>query len=66
MALAGFQFVLGKRSNWPMHAMGHELSSLYDMTWCHSRIIAPAYLAFTLEKVPEYTWLFATARTIDN
>jgi alcohol dehydrogenase YqhD (iron-dependent ADH family) len=61
MALAGFQFVLGKKgSNWPMHAMGHELSSLYDMTHGITlALIAPAYLAFTLEKAPEYTWLFA-------
>jgi len=61
MALASFQFVLGKKgSNWPMHAMGHELSSLYDMTHGISlALIAPSYLAFTLEKAPEYTWLFA-------
>ena len=61
MALAGFQFVLGKKgSNWPMHAMGHELSSLYDMTHGITlALIAPAYLAFTLEKAPQYTWLFA-------
>jgi butanol dehydrogenase len=61
MALAGFQFVLGKKgSNWPMHAMGHELSSLYDMTHGITlALITPAYLAFTLEKAPQYTWLFA-------
>ena len=61
MALAGFQFVLGKKgSNWPMHAMGHELSSLYNMTHGITlALITPAYLAFTLEKAPEYTWLFA-------
>lgn len=61
MALAGFQFILGKKgSNWPMHAMGHELSSLYDMTHGITlALITPAYLAFTLEKAPEYTWLFA-------
>ncbi|MBL4561602.1 MAG: iron-containing alcohol dehydrogenase [Labilibaculum sp.] len=61
MALAGFQFIAGKKgSNWPMHAMGHELSSLYDMTHGITlALIAPAYLEFTLEKAPEYTWLFA-------
>lgn len=61
MALAGFQFVAGKKgSNWPMHGMGHELSSLYDMTHGITlALIAPSYLAYTLEKVPEYTWLFA-------
>lgn len=61
MALAGFQFALGKKgSNWPMHALGHELSSLYDMTHGVTlALVTPAYLAFTLEKVPEYTWLFA-------
>jgi butanol dehydrogenase len=61
MALASFQFVLGKKgSNWPMHAMGHELSSLYDMTHGVTlALITPAYLEFSLEKAPEYTWLFA-------
>jgi len=60
-ALASFQFALGKKgSNWPMHAMGHELSSLYDMTHGVTlALIAPSYLAFSLEKAPEYTWLFA-------
>lgn len=60
-ALASFQFALGKKgSNWPMHAMGHELSSLYDMTHGVTlALIAPAYLAYSLEKAPEYTWLFA-------
>lgn len=61
MALASFQFAAGKKgSNWPMHGMGHELSSLYDMTHGITlALIAPSYLAYTLEKVPEYTWLFA-------
>ncbi|MCW3805493.1 iron-containing alcohol dehydrogenase [Plebeiibacterium marinum] len=61
MALASFQFAVGKKgSNWPMHAMGHELSSLYDMTHGVTlALIAPSYLAYTLEKAPEYTWLFA-------
>lgn len=61
-ALASFQFAAGKKgSNWPMHAMGHELSSLYDMTHGITlALIAPAYLSFSLEKAPEYTWLFAS------
>lgn len=61
MALAGFQFINGKKgSKWPMHAMGHELSSLYNMTHGITlALITPAYLEFTLEKAPEYTWLFA-------
>lgn len=61
MALASFQFALGKKgSKWPMHAMGHELSSLYDMTHGVTlALIAPSYLAFTLEKAPQYAWLFA-------
>lgn len=61
MALAGFQFVLGKEgSNWPMHAMGHELSSLYEMTHGVTlALITPAYLTYTLENAPEYEWLFA-------
>ncbi|HUT86384.1 MAG TPA: iron-containing alcohol dehydrogenase, partial [Elusimicrobiales bacterium] len=32
MALAGVQFGLGKNGNWSVHAMGHEVSSLLDMT----------------------------------
>jgi alcohol dehydrogenase YqhD (iron-dependent ADH family) len=61
MALAGFQFVAGKKgSNWPMHGMGHELSSLYGMTHGETlALVAPSYLAYTLEKAPQYTWLFA-------
>lgn len=60
-ALAGFQFVIGKKgSNWPMHAMGHELSSLYNMTHGITlALITPAYLEFSLKKAPEYTWLYA-------
>ncbi|MFV0290161.1 MAG: iron-containing alcohol dehydrogenase [Mangrovibacterium sp.] len=62
MALAGFQFIAGKKgSNWPMHAMGHELSSLYNMTHGISlALIAPSYLAYVLEKSPQYTWLYAS------
>ncbi len=61
MALASFQFGVGKKaSNWPMHGMGHELSSLYGMTHGETlALIAPAYLAYALEKAPEQTWLFA-------
>lgn len=61
MALASFQFGAGKKgSNWPMHGMGHELSSLYGMTHGVTlALITPAYLAYSLEKAPEYTWLFA-------
>ena len=61
MALASFQFVAGKKgSAWPMHGMGHELSSLYDMTHGVTlALITPSYLAYSLEKAPEYTWLFA-------
>lgn len=61
LALASFQFAAGKKgSKWPMHAMGHELSSLYDMTHGITlALITPAYLAYSLEKAPEYSWLFA-------
>lgn len=60
-ALAGFQFAIGKsQSKWPMHRMGHELSSLCDMTHGVTlALVAPAWMKFTLEKAPEYTWLFA-------
>jgi len=68
-ALAGFQFSSGKEhSNWSMHSIGHELSSLYDMTHGVTlALISPAYLEFTLNKAPEYTWMFANfARNVFN
>jgi len=61
-ALASFQFALGKEgSSWPMHRMGHELSSLYDMTHGVTlALLTPAWMSFTLKKSPEHAWLFAS------
>ena len=62
MALAGFQFIQGKSTfSFPIHTMGHELSSLYDMT--HGMTLAlltPAWMRYTIMNAPEHTHLFAT------
>ncbi|MFV0522067.1 MAG: iron-containing alcohol dehydrogenase [Mangrovibacterium sp.] len=61
MALASFQFSLGKEeTSWPIHRMGHELSSLYNMTHGITlALLTSSYLAYMLEKVPKYDWLYA-------
>lgn len=61
MALAGFQFVLGKPMfPFPLHGMGHELSSMYDMT--HGVTLAmltPAWMRHTMSAAPEHLPIFA-------
>lgn len=61
MALAGFQFLLGKPGTpFPLHGMGHELSSMYDMT--HGVTLAmltPAWMRHTISAAPEQRPLFA-------
>lgn len=61
MALAGFQFQLGKKSfRYPVHIMGHELSSRYDMTHGVSlALLTPAWMKHTLENASKYIPLFA-------
>jgi alcohol dehydrogenase YqhD (iron-dependent ADH family) len=61
MALAGFQFVLGKPSfPFPLHGMGHELSSKYDMTHGVTlALLTPAWMRHTMSMAPEYLPLFA-------
>lgn len=61
MALAGFQFLLGKPSStFPLHGMGHELSSMYDMTHGVTlALLTPAWMRHTMSKAPEYLPLFA-------
>ena len=61
MALAGFQFYLGKPGfPFPLHGMGHELSSKYDMT--HGVTLAlftPPWMRQTMRKAPEHMAIFA-------
>jgi alcohol dehydrogenase YqhD (iron-dependent ADH family) len=61
MALAGFQFLLGKPNpSFPLHGMGHELSSRYDMTHGITlALITPAWMRHTMSAAPEYLPLFA-------
>lgn len=61
MALAGFQFVLGKPSfAFPLHGMGHELSSKYDMTHGVTlALLTPAWMRHTMNTAPEALPVFA-------
>jgi hypothetical protein len=61
MALAGFQFLLGKPTPpFPLHGMGHELSSLYDMTHGVTlALLTPAWMRHTMSAAPEHLPLFA-------
>lgn len=61
MALAGFQFVLGKPMfPFPLHGMGHELSSKYDMTHGVTlALLTPAWMRHTMSAAPEYLPIFA-------
>ncbi len=62
MALAGTQFMLGKqRCPLPVHMMGHELSSLYDMTHGVTlALVTPAWMRRTMAAAPESLPTFAT------
>ena len=62
MALAGGQFMLGKkRCMLPVHAMGHELSSLYDMTHGVTlALLTPAWMRRTMAAAPDSLPVFAT------
>ncbi|MBN2514329.1 MAG: iron-containing alcohol dehydrogenase [Sedimentisphaerales bacterium] len=61
MALAGFQFMLGKPGfPFPLHGMGHELSSMYDMTHGHTlALLTPSWMRYTLLTAPEHLPVFA-------
>jgi len=61
MALAGFQFMMGKQFGaFPVHSLGHELSSLNDMTHGITlALITPSWMRFTMKSAPEYTPMFA-------
>ncbi|AJY68344.1 alcohol dehydrogenase [Geobacter sulfurreducens] len=61
MALAGFQFVLGKPGfQFPLHGMGHELSSRYDMTHGVTlALITPSWMRHTMRTAPQHLHVFA-------
>lgn len=61
MALAGFQLLLGKPMfAFPLHGMGHELSSRYDMTHGVTlALVTPAWMRHTMSAAPEYLPIFA-------
>jgi butanol dehydrogenase len=61
MALGGFQFMSGKQFGaFPVHSLGHELSSYNDMTHGISlALITPSWMRFNLEKAPQFTPMFA-------
>lgn len=61
MALAGFQFLLGKPNpTFPLHGMGHELSSRYDMTHGVTlALLTPAWIRHTMSAAPEHLPIFA-------
>lgn len=61
MALAGFQFMSGKKFGaFPVHSLGHELSSLYDMTHGITlALITPSWMRFTIKKAPNFLPMFA-------
>ena len=61
MALAGFQFLLGKPGfAFPLHGMGHELSSRYDMTHGVTlALLTPAWMRYTMSAAPQHLPVFA-------
>lgn len=61
MALAGFQFCLGKPGfPFPLHGIGHELSSRYDMTHGVTlALVTPSWMRHTIQTAPQYLPLFA-------
>lgn len=60
MALAGFQFCLGKPSfPFPLHGIGHELSSRYDMTHGVTlALITPSWMRYTMSSAPKHLSIF--------
>jgi hypothetical protein len=61
MALAGFQFLLGKPNfAFPLHGMGHELSSRYDMTHGVTlALLTPSWMRHTMRTAPKHLPIFA-------
>lgn len=61
LALAGFQLLLGKPMfMFPIHYIGHELSSLYDMTHGVTlALLTPAWMRKTVQLNPDSLPVFA-------
>ncbi|KGO35355.1 MAG: iron-containing alcohol dehydrogenase [Desulfoprunum sp.] len=61
MALAGFQLMLGKPGfAFPLHGLGHELSSRYDMTHGVTlALLTPSWMRHTMRTASGYLPLFA-------
>lgn len=61
MALAGFQFLLGKPMfPFPLHGMGHELSSMYDMTHGVTlALLTPSWMRHTMRTAPGHLPIIA-------
>jgi len=61
MALAGFQLLLGKPMfPFPLHGIGHELSSKYDMTHGVTlALITPAWMRHAMSTAPQCLSIFA-------
>ena len=61
MALAGFQFGLGKKAlSFPLHGMGHEFSSMYDMTHGVTlALLTPAWMRYSMAAAPQHMPIFA-------
>ncbi len=61
MALAGFQLLLGKpASGFPLHGMGHELSSMYDMTHGVTlALLTPPWMRHVMRTAPGHLPIFA-------
>jgi len=61
MALAGFQFCLGKPGfAFPLHGIGHKLSSRYDMTHGVTlALITPSWMRHTMQTAPDKLPIFA-------
>jgi len=61
MALAGFQLLLGKpQVPFPLHGIGHELSSKYDMTHGVTlALLTPAWMRHAMSTAPQYLPVFA-------
>ena len=61
MALAGFQFMAGKNGfPFPLHGMGHELSSKYDMTHGVTlALLTPSWMRYTMTSAPQHLPIFA-------
>ena len=61
MALGGFQYMSGKKFGaFPVHSLGHELSSYNDMTHGITlALITPSWIRFNIKHAPEFLPMYA-------